>query len=80
MLARRISIRKRGKKGKGETTERAMNNFGFLQYPKADITKFKVCALSFPCKLQEAPNVTVSIVKEVTLKYKSKAENCHSIK
>lgn len=44
MLSRKISIRKNRKKERGETTERAVNNFGFLQYPKADITKLKVCA------------------------------------
>lgn len=43
MLSRKISTRRKRKKGKGETTERAVNNFGLLQYLKADITKFKVC-------------------------------------
>lgn len=51
MLARKISIRKRGKKGTGETTERAVNNFGSLQYLKPDITKLKVRALCILRKL-----------------------------
>lgn len=78
MLTGEISIRKRGKKVKGETTERAMNNLGFLQYPKLDITKLEVCALSF-LRSVEASNETVSIVKGITLTYKLKTENCHSI-
>lgn len=44
MLSRKITTRKKEGEGIGETTERAVNNSGFLQYPKADITKLKVCA------------------------------------